>query len=291
MPADIQPHTSKQVTFQVFRYQLLVDKAVQLRIDSPYQSFEDIRQAKNDIFQSLITNKHFYFKSSKSEITSKLVYSSGTLSYFRIAVKRQRRISKPDFSEEVIPDYPNILIAINNHPEVQKIAVQSNLAAFKEPDIVSHILRDSLDKEIQKEGLSFYLEPMFDKQEFWNLVARYPKQIKQVSFELISPNMANISRNLQMNIKEVYEDTNSHKTRIELNSDKDSHLEINPESKLINSLVDYASEGGGNIAARVEGLRKKIHTAQSKMEFSVEEQLLKGTDWEALDQVFRNIML
>ena len=89
----------------------------------------------------------------------------------------------------------------------------------------------------------------------------------------------------------MYEDTNSHKTRIELNSDKDSHLEINPESKLINSLVDYASEGGGNIAARVEGLRKKIHTAQSKSEFSVEEQLLKGTDWEALDKVFRNIML
>ena len=59
---DIQPTAGKTVSFDVYRYQLLVDKAVQLKLDSPYQSLEEVRAAKNDIFQSLITNKNFYFK-------------------------------------------------------------------------------------------------------------------------------------------------------------------------------------------------------------------------------------
>lgn len=288
---DIQPTAGKTVSFDVYRYQLLVDKAVQLKLDSPYHSLEEVRAAKNDIFQNLITNKNFYFKSGKSEITSKLMYSEGTMSYFKIAVKRERRISKKDFTEAVVEDYPNILIAFNNAPDVQKIAIQTNAYAFKETDIVSHILQDTLDKELKKESLSFYVEPIFDKKEFWNLVSRYQKQITQLSFDMVSPNMANISRNLQVNLKQLYEDTNSHKTTIELNSDKDSHLEINQQSPLINSLVDYTSEGGGNIALRVNGIRKKLHTAQSKTEFSVDEQLLKSNDWDALNIAFKDILI
>jgi len=288
---DIQPTAGKTVSFDVYRYQLLVDKAVQLKLDSPYHSLEEVRAAKNDIFQNLITNKNFYFKSGKSEITSKLMYSEGTMSYFKIAVKRERRISKKDFTEAVVEDYTNILIAFNNAPDVQKIAIQTNAYAFKETDIVSHILQDTLDKELKKESLSFYVEPIFDKKEFWNLVSRYQKQITQLSFEMVSPNMANISRNLQVNLKQLYEDTNSHKTTIELNSDKDSHLEINQQSPLINSLVDYTSEGGGNIALRVNGIRKKLHTAQSKTEFSVDEQLLKSNDWDALNDAFKDILI
>jgi hypothetical protein len=288
---DIQPIAGKTASFDVYRYQLLVDKAVQLKIDSPYHSLEEVRAAKNDIFQNLITNKNFYFKSGKSEITSKLMHSEGTMSYFKIAVKRERRISKKDFTEALVEDYPNILIAFNNAPDVQKIAIQTNAYAFKETDIVSHILQDTLDKELKKESLSFYVEPIFDKKEFWNLVSRYQKQITQLSFDMVSPNMANISRNLQVNLKQLYEDTNSHKTTIELNSDKDSHLEINQQSPLINSLVDYTSEGGGNIALRVNGIRKKLHTAQSKTEFSVDEQLLKSNNWDALNEAFKDILI
>lgn len=289
--ADIQPAQGKTASFEVYRYQLLVDKAVQLKLDSKYRTPEDVRAAKNEIFQTLLSNKNFHFQSGRSEITSKLMYSEGTMSYFKIGVRRERRISKKDFTDSVVEDYPNIVIAINNDPNVQKIAIQSNTYAFKQSNIVSHILQDTLDKELKKDSLSFYIEPLFDKKEFWNLVNRYQKQITQLSFDMVSPNMANISRKLQVDLKQLYEDTNSHKTTLELNSDKDSNLEINQQSPLINSLVDYTSEGGGNISMKVIGYRKKLHTAQTKEEFSIDEQLLKSNDWDALNEAFKDILI
>ena len=129
------------------------------------------------------------------------------------------------------------------------------------------------------------------EKEFWDLVGRYQGRITQLTFDLVSPNMANISKDLKVNLREFYEDTNTHKTKIELTSDKGSHLEIKNDSKLVNSLVDYSAEGGGNIAMRVAGYTKKFHTAQSITEFSVEENLIKGNDWDALNDLFSEILI
>jgi hypothetical protein len=134
-------------------------------------------------------------------------------------------------------------------------------------------------------------EPLFDKKEFWNIVRKYPKQIRQLTFDLVSPNMANISKNLDLNLKQLYEDTNTHKTKVELNADEESYLEIKESSKFINSLVDYSADGGGNIQMRIAGMRKKLHTAESPTEFNVDENLLKSADWERLDEYFREILI
>lgn len=289
--ADLQITTNKKATFDVYRYQLLVDKTVQFRLDSPYHTVEEIRAAKNDIFQSLIRNKRFQFQSGKSEITSQLVFTKEDMSFFRIAVKRQRRITKKDFTEEFIEDYPHILVAINNDPGVQKIAIQNNANAFKENDVVSNILQNSIDKELKKSSLSFHLETIFDKNEFWGLITKYQDKITQLSFDLVSPNLSKISKNLQVDLKQIYEGTNAHTTTIEMNSDEGSRLKIDPQSPIINSLVDYSSDGGGNIAIRVEGHHKKIHVSHSKKEFSIDEQLLKGNDWDALNDALSEILI
>jgi hypothetical protein len=286
-----KPQVGKPVSFEVYRYQLLVDKAVQLRIDSPYQSLEAVRAAKNDLFQALLTNQRFQFQAGKSAITSKMLYSDGVRTYFRIGVERQLKISLKDFSEDYVENYPNIIVAINNDPTVQLIAIQDNTKAFQETSIVSNFLRDTFDRELRKDSLSFYLDPLFDKKEFWKLVETYQGRINQLTFDMISPNMSNKSEGLKVDLRQFYEDTNSHKTTVELNSDKDSNLEINPESGLIQSLVDYTSEGCGNISIKVNGMRKKLHTAQSKKDFSIEEHLIKNNDWEALNKAFKEINL
>lgn len=76
--------------------------------------------------------------------------------------------------------------------------------------------------------------------------------------QLISPNMANITKNLQLNLKQLYEDTNTHKTKVELKADQESYLDIKEDSKFVNSLVDYSAYGGGNIFMRVAGKRKLL---------------------------------
>ena len=108
-----------------------------------------------------------------------------------------------------------------------------------------------------------------------------------MSFDLISPNMANISKNLKLDLKGLYNDTNTERTTLELNAKKDSYLDIKEASKFISSLVDYSSEGGGNISMKVAGISKKLHTAQSVSEFNIEEQLLKSNDWDRINDLLK----
>ena len=291
MAKDIQPLFTKTIPFEVYRYQLVVNKAIQLSLDSQYQTAGEIREHKNRIFQGLISNPRFKFASSKSQLNSKLVYNKGNLSIFRLAVKRRLKHELPDFGEEIIDNYPKFLIAINNDKDVQKIAIQHNLKAFAKVTSVSKIVEESIQNKIRKENLGFYIEPLFNKQRFWDLIKQYKGRVTQLSFDLITPNLANITKNLKLNLKQIYEETGTHKTTVQLNSDKNSHLEINEASKFINSLVNYSAEGGGNIAVRVAGYHKKFHTSDSIQTFDVDEQLLKSNDWEALDEAFREILL
>ena len=291
MGKDVQPQFSKQTTFEVFRYQLVVDKTLPINLFQKYETADQVRADKNNIFQQVVAKEDFNFKGSNSELTSKFLYTDGTMSYFRLGVKRSTTLYSKDLSPHSEENYPNIIIAFNNDPTVQKIAIQTNTAAFKETNIVSNIIQETLENELKDYNLSFYTEPIYDTQEFWNLVKKYPKQIKQLTFDLISPNMANITKNLQLNLKQLYEDTNTHKTKVELNADNESYLEIKEESKFVNSLVKYSADGGGNIFMKVAGKRKLLHTAQSPEEFDIDKNLLEDIDWEKLNQKFKDILL
>ncbi|MBB1285252.1 hypothetical protein HRH25_12780 [Flavisolibacter sp. BT320] len=289
--AKAQP-TNSTASFEVFRYQLLVDKTLPINMFEKYETADQIRADKNNILQRVLTNEKFRLKGGSSELTSKFLYTDGVMTYYRLGVKRSTTLYSKDLSPHTEDTYPNMLIAFNNDPDVQKIAIQTNPAAFKEIKTVSNIIQETLEEQLRQYNLSFYTEPIYDKKEFWNLVRKYPKQIKQVTFDLISPNMATISKNLQLNLKQLYEDTNTHKTKVQLNADKDGYLEIKEESKFVNSLVDYSADGGGNISIGLNGKRKLLHTAQSPEEFNIDKHLIEGNvDFEKLNAQFKNILI
>jgi hypothetical protein len=281
-----------QATFETFRYQLVVDKTLPINMFEKYETADQVRADKNNIFQKVITDPAFEFTGGGSELTSKFLYSDGVMSYYRLGVKRTTTLYGSDLAPHSEDNYPNFVIAFNNDPTVQKIAIQTNSAAFKDVNTVSNIIQETLEEQLKLFNLSFYAEPIYDKQEFWKLIKQYPKRITQLSFDLISPNMANITKNLKIDLKQLYEDTNTHKTKVELNADTDGYLEVKPESKFVNSLVDYSADGGGNISMRVAGMRKLLHTAQSPEEFNIDRVLLDGEiDWEKMNEQFKSILL
>ena len=94
-----------------------------------------------------------------------------------------------------------------------------------------------------------------------------------------------------VNLKQVMEVAINIKPKLEPNSDNYSHLEIKEEGKFNNSIVDYNADGGGNIAVKVEEYNKKFHTSQSITTFDIDEQLLKNNNWNALDNVFREVLI
>jgi len=292
MGKDVHASNSKNASFEVFRYQLVVDKAFQSdAFQHQYHNFDELKAAKNSIFKSIITENNFSFHSAKSDITSQLVYQKDDMFYFMINVRRDKKIPKKDFTEGIIDTYPNLLVAINNSPDVQKIAVQSNSAAFQLTSIVANFIKDTVQKHIKSYNIAFAVEPTFEAQQFWNLVRAYPKQVKQVTFNLISPNNESLTKDLKLDLRTLHGDTNTQKTKLELNAEKDSYLVLDENSSLVNSIVNYAALGGGDIGVKVAGLNKRLHTAESVRDFNVEEQLLKSTDWEAIDKAFRTILI
>ncbi|MBX2919733.1 MAG: hypothetical protein KF741_10870 [Ferruginibacter sp.] len=291
MSKDVQPAFAKNSTFEVFRYQLVVDKTMPINMFGKYETPEQLRAEKNNILKDILVKDNFRFSSSNSSIKSKLVYQSGDMYYFKISAKRTAHIYREDFTEDTIDNYPNIIVAINNNPDVQKIAIQSNSYAFKTNEIVRNFILESIDSKIKDFNLSFYVDPIYDKQDFWNFVRKHPREIKQLTFNLISPNLSNISKDLTINLREAYEDTNVHRTKLELEADKDSVLDIKEDSKFVTGIVNYSANGGGSIYARLTGSRKKYNTAENPAEFSIEDKLLKDNNWEELDKQFKDILI
>jgi hypothetical protein len=292
MSKDMQIHSTRQSSFEVFRYQLVIDKAFQSdAFQHQYHTQAELKAAKNDIFKSIISENNFSFRSGNSDITSKLMHHNGDMYYFKVGVKRNTRRYKKDFTEEILDNYPNIIVAINNNPQVQKIAIQTNANAFQKTSIVANFIKSSVQKFLKNYNITFAVEATFDSQQFWNIIREYPKQVKQVTFNLISPNMSNLTDSLELDLRSLHGDTNTQKTKLELNAEKDSYLTLDENSSLVNSIVDYSAKGGGDISVKVDTIKKKLHTAQSVKDFNVDELLLRSDDWEAIDNAFRNIMI
>jgi hypothetical protein len=90
-----------------------------------------------------------------------------------------------------------------------------------------------------------------------------------VEFEFITPNMSNISRTLSESLKSLGKDTNAVREDLAITSDPAVSLDISPSNETIQGLVEYTSEGGGDITVKVKGIRKRFHTSKSSREVNL----------------------
>ncbi len=291
MSKDIQAPINRTVPFDTYRFQLLVDNTIQQDAFNGYESIDAIRKDKNNILKNIFTKDAFSFKSSTSEISSKLMYTEGEMYYFKVNVRRTIKWKHKDFTTDTLENYPNITLAFNNDPSIQKIAIQNSTSVFKDTTIATHFVQDTLNEMLKEYGITMFTEPLYDKQDFWKLIRLYPKQIKQLTFDLISPNLPEISKNLQLDLRGLNQDTNTIRTKLELNAEKEGHLDIKETSKYINSLVDYSADGGGNIKMKVEGIRKMLNTAENNIEFAIDKELLETDKWVELHKQFQNFVI
>ena len=282
--------------FELFRYQLLpltqnvqIDLFPDERVMS-INSVEELKAQKNEIFHHVLT-KSLSLQHRQSELNKKVIMESPPWFVMGINTKKSLKREKPDFDQEQIETWPHVIVIINNEPDVQIIAVSRNTRAFRSGSVITKILQENLGIVLQKYQLTIQIDSFFEKSEFWKLVGEYQGQITSVHFELISPNMANISGALKLNLDlaKLNADTNSHRTDLKLNSSKGGALEINQENLLVNSLVDYSSEGGGNIKLKLKGIKRMIRTPKSVREISINELSVQNISPEQLERLFEKI--
>lgn len=274
-------------TFKVYRYQLL---PIDRHTDDLYEGLTaaQLIERKNWIFAKTIpfvrTHRH-----RGSDLSVRLESSGNDAFTLSIASRRALTRETPDFRIEQIENWPHVTAIILNRPDEQYIVVQDRPTAFANTDTVIKLIERATRASLQRSGLRLHTERVFSKSHFWQLVRQYKDKITWIEFEFVTPNMANISNTLSSTLKELAKDTNSSQSILQLRSDPASSLDIDPKDETVQGLVDYTSEGGGDIAIKIKGFRKKIQTSRSIREIELDDLQLSGPP-EQVAGILRGIL-
>ena len=279
----------ESIEFLVFRYQLLLTReSFQPTLFPEVNSPEDLLRQKNAIFATVL-EKTTDFSTGRIKLIHKLVSKRDDIFVYRLATSRNLTRETKDFRRERIENWPSILVVFDNKADVQKLLVQRNSKVFQLPRTVPNLLSERLNRGLSEYQLELHIEPMFVRAEFWKLVRDHKDKIVEAHFELVSPNMANISHVLADELKDFAKSTNTAKTNLTLESPKAGRLALDQKNKNLDSLVDYASEGGGNVAVRVQGLRRRIQTDRTIEKVTIDKLEIEGATGGQIIDIFKKI--
>lgn len=274
--------------FNLFRYQLLPrNRYFQGDLYGP-SSVEELIQVKNSIFADALKSPTA-FKSEKSEIAAQKLYDKDDFFLFRIAVNRSVHLETKDFGSRSVSNWPKIWVAVWNNPESQLIAVQQRTQAFQKPASVVKLLMKSIEEPLARHQLISATEPLFEEKIFWDLIEKHKGRIRKVEFELVTPNMASISKALPEDLKLFAKRTNAVKSKLILESDPESALVLDKSDETIEGLASYTSEGGGNVSISLGNLKKKINTSTTVKEIEISDAKLEGSA-EEIAEILKSLM-
>lgn len=260
-------------TFELFRYQLLPISQHQQDLFFKQLSADDIRAHKNEFFDQVLSDLPS-FRHRGFEIRHKVEYHQGKWFIFKLGAHKSVDRDTEEFQKERIESWPNVTVLVNNDPEIQVIAITRNQRAFSSPSSVAKLFERTLYSPLRAYGLTIQIKEQFEKNDFWSLVSQYEGKVLRVRFEMIAPNMANISRVLKVDLKQLNRDSNCQQTNIELQAVDGATLEISKENELIDGCVEYSSMGGGDIAIKIRGLRREVRTSTTVKTVQIDELLL-----------------
>lgn len=275
-------------SFNVYRYQLLpLDRNSTKDLYNERTTTELIEQ-KNEIFGQIVEQLGSNLHKNKALIVQVKKVSS-SIYLLNLAPSRPLQRETLDSKIESVDNWPHIYAFVFNLPDEQLLLIQDRFSAFANTDIVANLLKSMTRISLDKAGLSIQVESLFDQKYFWRLVEKFRNKITSLEFEFITPNMASISKTLATTLKALAKDTNSMNQELTLKSDPATSLDVSPKNETLKGLVEYASAGGGDIAIKVKGLRKKFHTSKSKREIHLSDIEINGNP-EAIRDLLKEIL-
>ncbi|WP_339899642.1 hypothetical protein [uncultured Gilvimarinus sp.] len=280
---------NKEIVFDLYRFQLLpLTRTPQPDFYRNELPVEELKRRKNELFDEVLRNLPDLHHRTLS-VRHKVIFKKGDWLVFKFGAQKSVEREDEDFQIEHIDSWPHVTVIINNDPDVQIVAISRNIRAFSESQAVANLLEKNFMKHLEALQLTLSIEGIFDKQNFWDIVNKYQGKLTSIKFELISPNMANISKALKVDLRQINAETNSHKTNLELNSAEGAVLEVSRENEIVDSLVEYASEGGGDISIKIKGLSKKIHTQKTTRTIELDELTVESLNETSLEILLQSL--
>ncbi|RDY59263.1 hypothetical protein [Flagellimonas nanhaiensis] len=266
----------KILTFHIFRYHLnpITNKSQQIELfPKVIKSPEEIKEKKNEFFGEVLEDLNYY-KDDRNPL--KLEHFENNFYLIKLAQRKSARIVQ-DFEDFNVTNEPFVYIIINNNPSVQKIAISDNTEAFTKPKVVKNILFKLLNYNLLNYGLEVSIEELFKKETFWNFVQEHRHNIKLIDFKYIRPNLANISKSLPEDFRNFTDNVNSKESHIVVKAPQNGVLEnIDKSNPAINGLVEYTSEGAGDIKLQVKGIKKRYSTKENPVTVKISEAKIEG---------------
>lgn len=251
-------------SFELYRYQIIPIERSQLDLfQIPEKSIEELLINKNayfiEAFNNLCSNSYLDEMEGVKKILFKRVYPKKELEQsevyiYLMATPKSVTMETDEFTTQELENWPKVYIVVLNNPDEQIIAIEKRTTAFPKTQSAVNKLSDRLNKIMELHNLNVHINPIYDKKLFWDFIK--DKSIKRLEFNLITPNMANISRVLSDDLKNLAKTSNTARTDLRLNAAEKSSLTITPDNQSINDLVDYSSQGGGGIKVQFNGAKR-----------------------------------
>lgn len=280
---------AKHVGFHEYRYQILpISQQIQMDISGFVKSIDDLISKKNEFFKKVFQEIDHY-SYSKGDIVHQNLGCDDNIFLLRIGVERDLKRKTREFEIEKVENWEPVIVAFNNDPEIQKCIIQ-RYGGFKKTQTVAKLLEYNFNRLLKQFQLTIAFEPIYEENYFWDLVEKYKERITQIEFELISPNMSNISSNLNFDLAALHKSSNTTRTQLQLNSDPQSFLTPSKKDPLVHGLVEYSSNGGGDISIKAKGLKARLHTSKGVNEISFDEIAIESSTFDNLVKLFKEIM-
>jgi hypothetical protein len=270
---------SKKMGFELFRYQLIPRSQQRLAILGETITVEELKERKNGYFMDELLGAGAYFDSIGNELFHKTIYHEGQNVVFQLGNAKQVILQDKNFNDTIAVTHPYVLVVVDNAPDIQIIAISINTVAFSNPFVVANILEKTFTARLDKYGLDISINPILDKKDFWDLIKKNEHRIAAMKFEIVKPNISNISSTLGEQLKGLVNSTNSQKTVVELTAPKGKVLEnINSENESLNQVTEYATEGGASdVSLKIKGQRSYTKTRSTIRKTSIDEMEIKGS--------------
>lgn len=264
--------TEKQIVFDLYRFHLHIIETDQTALFPAEYSREELLENKNALLFTILEN---LYENVTDFPVIQFNKNDETL-VFGVANKKKLSYYQ-NFTRQSINSEPFVYVIINTNPISQKMGISRNTDAFSSESVAIDVLLGVFNKHLKKLGLKISFEKIYDKKEFWDLLSQYSGKIKMLRFEVIKPNMSSISHSIKDYLKPLIEKTNSQITKVSIEADKGEVLDkITPNNEQLNSLVEYTSEGGGNVVLRVNSQRKLIKSSDLSKTLLISESDLIG---------------
>lgn len=254
-----------------------------------FKDAERLKEKKTEIFKEMLMRTDIPFiqhHKPSTKLLVKVLGDFGDFSVMKIAVKREIQHFDFELREYSVDSFPYVTVIF--HWPTQTLAIGKQATAFQDTDIVASIIRHNADRRLQQFNLSTFIETKFEAKTFWEQMAANKGNVTSLKFELVSPNLPDISSHLPDELKELQKKTRSHQAILELKGGENSTLKIEESDSDIKGLVDYAGEGGGKITFRTKGVKTVQKSGTVTRTISLDETVLEG-DADKVALILREI--